>query len=284
MNRLIANGAPRFDGSKQVLDAQRAPPFPVLQPLKATRIARFQREDILRALDGAVRIQFFDALFAEPFDIEGVARDEMLEALARLCRTDQAASAATHRIFLAGARIHLAHSVASASRTNGRKDIGHRIGRSLFQHHVEHFGNHVAGALNDDRVADADVDAVANFLAVAADAADVILVVQSRVRDDDAADRDGPQSRQRIERTGPADIDLDGVEDCRRLLRGKFVRQRPARRPRHEAEARLQREVVDLVDDAVDVVAELGAIRLDGAVVLEQFGDAGAKTCQRDWS
>ena len=46
-----------------------------------------------------------------------------------------------------------------------------------------------------------------------------------------------------------------------RLLGGEFVRQRPARRPAAHAEPVLQREVVDLVDDAVDVVGQFGAAR-----------------------
>ena len=45
-----------------------------------------------------------------------------------------------------------------------------------------------------------------------------------------------------------------------RDLGRELVRDGPARRARDEAEPLLQREVVDLVDDAVDVVAERGAL------------------------
>ena len=45
-----------------------------------------------------------------------------------------------------------------------------------------------------------------------------------------------------------------------RLLRRELVGDGPARRARHEAQPRLPVEPVDLVDDAVDVVAERGAL------------------------
>ena len=51
-----------------------------------------------------------------------------------------------------------------------------------------------------------------------------------------------------------------------RLLRREFVRERPARRAADHAEPLLQAEVVDLVDDAVDVVGQLGALGGDLAV------------------
>ena len=55
---------------------------------------------------------------------------------------------------------------------------------------VDDLRDDVAGALDDDRVADAQVLAVADRLAVGADPLDVVLVVERRVGDDDAADGD----------------------------------------------------------------------------------------------
>ena len=206
--------------------------------------------------DDALVVELIDALRAEPLDVEGVARDEMLEALARLRRADQPAGAAPHRILLARARIDLAHGVAAAGRAHGREDVGLGARRALVERHLEHLRDDVAGALHHDRVADADVDAAADRLAVAADALDVVLVVQRRVRDHDAADGHRAELRDRVQRAGAADLDLDVLQDRRRLLGRELVGERPARRARDEAEALLQVEVVDLVDDAVDVVAE----------------------------
>ena len=73
--------------------------------------------------------------------------------------------------------------------------------------HIDDLRNDVAGALNDHRIADADVATAAQFLAVAAYAPDVVLVVQRGVLHDDAADADRlelapPASARRCGRPG----------------------------------------------------------------------------------
>ena len=62
---------------------------------------------------------------------------------------------------------------------------------------------------------------------------------------------------------GAADLDVDRLERGLRLLGGEFVGERPARRARDLAEPPLPVEPVDLVDDAVDVERQVGALRLD---------------------
>ncbi len=61
----------------------------------------------------------------------------------------------------------------------------------------------------------------------------------------------------------------------------EFVRDRPARRARDEAEPLLPVDAVDLVDDAVDVVVELGALLLDLAMERDQLLDRMAELGQR---
>ena len=89
-----------------------------------------------------------------------------------------------------------------------------------------------------------------------ADALDLVLIVQRDVLHDDAADPDRLELADRRERAGAADLDLDVAQHGGRALGGEFVRDRPARRARDEAEPLLPVEAVDLVDDAVDVVVE----------------------------
>ena len=113
------------------------------------------------------------------------------------------------------------------------------------------------------RIADADVAAVADRLAAVADAFDVVLIVQRGVGHDDAADRHRFEPRHRRQRSGAAHLDVDAVQHGHRLLGRKFVRRRPARAARAEAEPLLQVEPVDLVDDAVDIVGQLRALGLD---------------------
>ena len=142
--------------------------------------------------------------------------------------------------------------------------------RPLVEHDFENLRDDVAGALHDDGVADAH-----------AEPRDLVLVVQRRVGDDDAADGDGLQFGDRRQRAGAPDLDLDRVDDRRRALGGELVRGGPARAARDEAEPLLQREVVDLVDDAVDVVAERRALRLDGAIMREHLLGRPAQLGQR---
>ncbi len=109
-----------------------------------------------------------------------------------------------------------------------------------------------------------------------ADAPDIVLVVQRRIRNDDAADRHRLQPRHRRQRAGAPDLDVDAGDHSHRLFGGKLVRRRPAGAARAEAEPFLQVQPVDLVDDAVDVVGQLGAIGLDGVILRQQFLDAAA--------
>ena len=191
----------------------------------------------------------------------------MLQPLRRLRRADQCAGAAAHHLIL------LAHRMAAAHRTGVGKFVRLCALRPLVHDDADDLRDHVAGALDHDRVADAQIDAVADRIAVVADALDVILIVQRRVRNHDATDRDRLQPRHRRQRPGAADLDVDAVEDRRRLLGREFMRDRPARAARDEAEAILPVEPVDLVDHAVDVIAERGALLADLAVEFEDVVD-----------
>src|ERR1700674_5412716 len=90
-----------------------------------------------------------------------------------------------------------------------RKVIGPGIPWPLVEHHVHHLRNDVAGALDDDGIADPDIAALAQLFAVAADSPDVVVVVQRDVLHDDAADADRLELSDRGERAGASDLDLD---------------------------------------------------------------------------
>ena len=59
------------------------------------------------------------------------------------------------------------------------------------------------------------------------------------------------------------------------------MRDRPARRARDEAEPLLQRKIIDLVDDAVDVIAERRPFLFDGMILREHLRRGVAKLGQR---
>ena len=123
---------------------------------------------------------------------------------------------------------------------------------------AEDLRNDVAGALQFHRVADADVLA-----------GDFVFVVQGGVLHEHAADIDRGEAGAGGERAGAADLDFDIFEQRAGAFGGEFPGGGPARRAAGEAEAGLQCEVVDFVDDAVDVVGQVGALQAD--VGLEFF-------------
>ncbi len=269
--------APLVDRVEQLPDADPAEPVDVFE-LQQFRcfLTLLQREYVGRCADLQSRIfrleEEVDLLCAQPFDVIGTARDEMLQVFGCLRTADEAAGAAGDRIELAGLLVLLAHRMTAADRAFLRKLIGLGIRRPLFHDHVENLRDDVAGTLHDDRVADADVVIVfADPLAGIADALDIILVMQRRVGNDHAADGDRGQSRHRCQRAGAADLDVDILDRRERLLGGEFVGRRPARRARAETEARLQIEPVDLVDDTVDIIVEFGTLKADLAVMAENI-------------
>ncbi len=172
-----------------------------------------------------------DLLVAEPLDVEGVARAEMLQPLDRLRCADEPAGAAAHDVRVAGLLVDLAQRRRAADRTDMREYVRLGAARPLLLHDFEDLRDDIAGALNAHRVADAHVLA-----------RDLVLVVQRRVGDDDAADRHRIELRDRRQRAGAADLDFDASQHGRRAFGREFVRHRPARRARDEAEPLLQRD------------------------------------------
>ena len=209
-------------------------------------------------------------LLAEALDVEGVARDEMLQPLDPLRRADQPTRAAPDRVDLAGGRIDLARGVAAAGGADLRKDELFRALRPLLFNRSENLRDHVARPLHDHRVADPHVLP-----------RDLILVMQGRVLHHDAAHGDGIELGDGRQRAGAAHLNIDVAQDGGRLLGGKFVGERPARACVCETQALLQVEAIDLVNDAVDIVAEASAALLDLPICFQHLLDAAGEPHQR---
>src|SRR5690242_8160062 len=184
----------------------------------------------------------------------------MLQALNPLRRADQPAGAAPDGVLLAGVGIDLACGMAAAGRTDLGKNESARALRALFLNHSENLRDDVARALHDHGVADADVLAD-----------DLVLVMQRGVLHHNAADGDGIEFGDRRQRAGPADLDIDAAQSRGGLFGGEFVSERPARRAGPEAESLLEIEAIDLVDNAVDVVAQTGPALLDLPIDRKHF-------------
>src|SRR5438874_7124736 len=220
----------------------------------------FEPEDVAGLADQPVLPEGADVLLAETLDVEIVARHEVLQALDRLCRADQAAGAAPRR------HAGLTHREAVADGTMIRELVRLGIFRAAFEDDADDLRDDIAGPLHDDRVA------LPRILAL-----DLVLVVQGGALHDDAANRDRLQDRGRGQGPLPPDCDHDVAHDCLRLLGGEFMRQGPARRAAAHAEPVLQVEIVDLVDDPVDVVGQLAAARFEIVVIGDELGDAAAQ-------
>src|SRR6185437_14403286 len=245
---LERNLPPAFDGGKQIAHRGFAVTFDLLEFYLL--VALLQREDIGRLLDPALLEEELDLLFAEPVDVESAPRGEQFQMFDLLERTGELAGAAGPRALLAGRGL-LAHDVGVQPARAFFGEMKHAgVLGPLVDDDVDHLRDHVAGALDHDGVADANVAPLAQLFAVAADAFDVVLVVQGDVLHDDAADADRLELAHRRERAGAADLDLDIPQHRHGALGRKLVRDRPTRRARHEADPLLPVDAVYLVDDA----------------------------------
>src|SRR2546422_692327 len=199
--------------------------------------------------------ELLDDLLAEVLDVHRAARAAMTQPLLELGR-----AAAVHA---PPVRFALGTEGDAATRGAARgkcEDLG--AGGALGGDDLDDVGDHVAGALDEDRVADADVLPT-----------DLVLVVQAHVADHDAGQLHGLELRDGREDAGLADADLDRLDHRGRLTRGELERDRPARVVGGGAEAPLVLERVDLDDDAVGVVAEVVAKVLEPLAV----GDHGVE-------
>src|SRR3984893_12587868 len=173
-----------------------------------------ESEDVARLADQPVLPKGRDMFLAEPLDVEAVARDEMTEPLDGLRGTDQPAGAAPRHL------TRLAHREAAADRAMVGKLVRLRILRPAVEHDRDDLWDHVTGALDDDGVADPDILA-----------RDLVLIVQGGTLHDDPADGDRLEHRHRGQRALAADLDRDVTQHSLCLLCGKFLSDRPARRP-----------------------------------------------------
>jgi hypothetical protein len=173
-----------------------------------------QVKDVGRGFQQAALIEQLHVLVAHALDIEGIARHEMAQPFLHLRGADQPAGTAATAS--PSSRTALLPQIGQTSGKTYSRDVG----RPLLQHDADHLGDHVAGALDDDRVADADILA-----------ADLVFVVQGRVRHDDAADRDRRQPRDRRQRAGAADLDVDRLQaPCAPARPGIYARSPSAAR------------------------------------------------------
>src|SRR5262249_26862940 len=90
--------ATRVNGAEEVTRRSLAEPLPFAERRTSLPVARLKGEDIGGGSDQVLSEEKLDQLFPQPLDVEGVARDEVFEALDGLRRADQRAGAAAHDV------------------------------------------------------------------------------------------------------------------------------------------------------------------------------------------
>ena len=151
-----------------------------------------------------------------------------------------------------------------AGRAPRRELPGHRVGRAAGLDHLHDVRDDVAGALDQDRVADPDVLA-----------ADLVLVVEADVADHDPGELHRLELRAGREHARLADVDRDRAHDRGGLAGGELERDRPPRVVRRRAEPALLLERVHLDDGAVGLVRERVALGLEPRAVRDHRLDVG---------
>ena len=163
--------------------------------------------------------------------------------------------------------VFFSDGMSAAFRTDLGKLKFDRIGTALFFQNLDDLRNNVAGSLNDNRIADADVFAFY-----------FILIVKRSVRNDDAADVDRFQIGNGGQGAGAADLNSDVVDAGYGPLSRKFMRCRPAWRSCQVSESFLQGPAVDLVNNSVDIVRQVGAYGQQIRVTLFEAFGVGTET------
>ena len=184
-----------------------------------------------------------DALLAETFDVHRATAREVHDALHPLRRAVDVHAMVVRFALEAYERLAAHRTVRGELPFAGatlalREDGPHDL------------GNHVSRFADDDGVALADILP-----------RDFVLVVQRGETHGGAADEHGLELRERRGASGAPDAHHDVVKHGGLLFGRELERDRPARRLARETELVALREIVDLHDRAVDLVAERVAIR-----------------------
>ena len=224
------------------------------------RLGQLDRLDDLRRGDLTVAFELGDLVDAQPVEVGHRAEQTEIpeppdELLADALDVHRSAHPVDQRLQPAGrtgpvraSMHHLAlglHDLEATQRAIRRHAELVRAG-SVLSSGTDDLRDDISGALHDHEIALTDPLAV-----------DVLLVVQRRAGDRDAADLDGLEHCPRVEGTRAADADRNLQQPGSRRHGRPLVGARPAWALVERAKPLLLFERVDLDHDAVDLVVEL---------------------------
>lgn len=153
------------------MQAERIGDFRCEEVDKFRLVALFNGEDVRRVFDDIVFVKLFNDFAAEAFNVKSFARNKMLEALNSLCGAGEAAGTSSDGL------VFFADGMGTAFRAKVRKFEFNRIRRTFFFDNLNNLRDYVTGALDYNRIANANVFAP-----------DFVFIMQRGVRNDDTAD------------------------------------------------------------------------------------------------
>lgn len=171
------------------MQAERIGDFRCEEVDKFRLVALFNGEDVRRVFDDIVFVKLFNDFAAEAFNVKSFARNKMLEALNSLCGAGEAAGTSSDGL------VFFADGMGTAFRAKVRKFEFNRIRRTFFFDNLNNLRDYVTGALDYNRIANANVFAP-----------DFVFIMQRGVRNDDTADIYRFQVGYRCQGTGPPDL------------------------------------------------------------------------------
>ena len=209
--------------------------------LEVGKLVARQAVEVGNVADHSLVDELIDQRLPQAVDIHGAPPGEVQQRLLELGRTRRVDAAVGDLAF--GAK-----NFAAAHRAFLGDAEFAPVGRTL--HHFDHLRDHLAGALDEHRVADLDAQAL-----------DLVHVVERCVAHRDPAHVHRFEVRHGSERAGAADLDADVLHHGRGLARRILEGDGPARRLCRSAELVPQARVIHFDDDAVDLVVERVALR-----------------------
>lgn len=207
--------------------------------------------------------QRVNRLGSEATDVEGLARRKVANRALQLRGAGQAVGTTIEWTVTHDARV----AFRAAPRHGERPDPTYA--RAI----------HASDDVGDDVAGTNDTHAIANAQVLASD---LLAVVRRRTRDRHTADVDGTQHGDGRQHAGPAHLHDDVLDDGLFLVRRELEGERPPRMASGRAQAFARGQIVELEHDAVDLVRQRAATRLQLAVKREDVVEGVAVT--REWT
>src|SRR5262249_39148193 len=170
-----------------------------------------------------------------------------------------------------GSFAFLAKDFRTANGTTRRHDELLLMTGTIFGEDFDHVRDHVASALDNHFIADANIFA-----------GDLVHVMERSAFHHHTTYRHGFETRYRRQCAGPADVRLNVENAGGCLARLELIGNGPARRSGDLPQALLQRGAIHFYHQTVDLIGQLVTARFHFVAVLKNFLDAATEPAEGD--